>query len=123
LIIVSATFLNVSFRQACLTCFLFTIPLANARGSDSVTCAVFLNKFCFFSITENTRMYILGYYFSSFPYSSLQRNPGSKKEINILYYTMTFLCLKSNSIIYILQMHHIFSILRNKPIPTLYKPE
>jgi len=26
---------NVSFRQACLTCVLFTIPLANARGSDT----------------------------------------------------------------------------------------
>jgi hypothetical protein len=25
----------VSFRQACLTCGLFTIPLANARGSDT----------------------------------------------------------------------------------------
>jgi hypothetical protein len=26
---------KVSFRQACLTCGLFPIPLANARGSDT----------------------------------------------------------------------------------------
>ena len=27
--------IKVSFRQACLTCGLFTISLANARGSDT----------------------------------------------------------------------------------------